>query len=175
MQNPDCSEQRTRVRRLVSATALGLLTLLTTLALGVSQAGAEPAATPTASGQQVVTLTANQAREFAQQVDGMVTSAAPAGLGCLPEFPPPCGIILSRSLTQTLWKNVVNKPISAVAAYCRTLLRNLGAGGLTWICDAAANLLRNLTAPNGRCLFIGAKVGPIGIQWVVKYTTFLCS
>src|SRR5262245_27888221 len=70
----------------------------------VASAEPVPAAPGLATGEQAVTLTADQARLFAQQVDTLAGSAAPDGLGCLPEFPPPGGVILRRSLCQPLWR-----------------------------------------------------------------------
>ncbi|CAM3525595.1 hypothetical protein KIPE111705_12515 [Kibdelosporangium persicum] len=154
--------------------AAGLLALLTTLLAAALTlgGGTASAATPSTSTATDVRLTPAQAGQFTRQVDMLAGEMKINGTACLQldPVPYPCGWVFSKSMSQAIWKAVVNKPITAVANYCRDLL----PGGLDWVCDRVANTLRNLTAPNGRCLFIGAKISSRGLVPVVKYTTQHC-
>lgn len=168
MPDTDQPQRTRRVPRIVSAAAVGLLTLLASLTLVVSTSGAASAAalptTATVSANTV--LSPQQATEFTQAL---------AAAAVTPMIHPSCvdgacGVELSPSETLSVWRAVVNKPITWVRNYCRGLF----GGALSPFCDAAAQFLSNLTAPNGRCLFVGLAASPSGSRIVVKYTTTFC-
>jgi hypothetical protein len=165
MPDTDQPQRARRVPRIVSAAAVGLLALLASMTLVVSTSGAASAAQlPTAATSTV--LSPRQATEFTQAL---------AAAAVTPMIHPSCvdgacGVELSPSETLSVWRAVVNKPITWVRNYCRGLF----GGALSPFCDAAAQFLSNLTAPNGRCLFVGLAASPTGSRIVVKYTTTFC-
>jgi hypothetical protein len=168
MHDTDKAQRTRRLPRLFTAAALGLLTLLAsvTLVAGVSgtASAAEMPASTTVSADTV--LTPAQATSFTDYLAAQVVT---------PQLHPSCidgacGLELSPSETLTVWRNVVNRPITWVRNYCRGLF----GGALRPLCDGAAQFLSNLSAPNGRCLFIGLGTGPNGAQIVVKYTQTFC-
>ncbi len=92
--------------------------------------------------------------------------------------------MLSRALSpRTCTNSPSGQGINAAARYCRTPPSNLGAGGLSWLCDTVANVVRRLVAPNGRCLFVGVHMDLFvgvymdlrGVHPSVFYTTIFCS
>jgi hypothetical protein len=169
MHDTDQPQRTRRLPRLFTAAALGLLTLLASVTLiagtsGTASAAAMPAsATVTANN---TLLSPEQATQFTQYL---------AAQAVTPSLHPSCvdgacGVELSPSETLTVWRNVVNKPITWVRNYCRGLF----GGALRPFCDAAAQFLSNLSAPNGRCLFVGVAATPTGGRIVVKYTQTFC-
>jgi hypothetical protein len=136
-------------------------------AAGTASAVQAPAggAVPAASAE-VVVLTPPQATEFTRLV---AEQAARPMIhpSCIDDA---CGVELSPAETQALWKAVVNQPVQKVRKYCEGLLN----GALKPFCAKAAQFLGNLTAPNGRCLFVGLAPDPKGSKIVVKYTTAFC-
>ena len=160
MPDTDQPQRTRRVPRIVAA-AVGLLTLLASLTLVVTTSGTASAAETTVS-----VLSPQQATEFTQRL---------AATAVTPMIHPSCvdgacGVELSPSETLSVWRAVVNKPITWVRNYCRGLF----GGALSPFCDAAAQFLSNLSAPNGRCLFVGLAASPSGSRIVVKYTTTFC-
>ncbi len=167
---------RKGIRNIAAAIALSLLAMFSALALSGAQANAATlgrgTVTAGSSSQSVVPLEGAQASNF-NQVYGTLTAMAPQrpdGAGCPPDYPYSCGWILSKAQTQALWKLAVNSTINAAAAYCRGLF----GGALTNYCNWAANLLRNLSAPNGRCFYVGVKPSVSGSSVVAGYTTYFC-
>jgi hypothetical protein len=151
-----------RISRVVAGAVVGA-------ALCVGPLAAAPA--------QAATVTLSASDAITQRVVDLRTQAPPAahpdGGACIDLA---CGWVFTRAVTQSLWSSVVGKPADAAAAACRTVLTKVGASQWTWLCDSAAGLLRNLTAPNGRCLFVGALPAPLPPFFtpVVKYTTVSC-
>ena len=168
MHDTDQPQRTRRLPRLFTAAALGLLTLLASVTLIAGTSGTASAAPMPTS----VTVSANtvlspqQATEFTQYLAAQAVTPL-LHPSCVDGA---CGVELSPSETLTVWRNVVNKPITWVRNYCRGLF----GGALRPFCDAAAQFLSNLSAPNGRCLFVGVGVTPTGGRIVVKYTSTFC-
>lgn len=146
-----------RVPRAVTAAALGLLAFLASFSLFVG----------TSSTASAAELTPQQAAAISQQLATQVAVQPMLHPSCVDGA---CGVELSPSETQAVWKAVVNQPITWIRNYCRGLF----GGALTPFCDAAAQFLSNASAPNGRCLFAGIGTSSTGAKVVVKYTTTFC-
>lgn len=145
------------VGRILRLAAVGLLALLASFSLVVGVSGAASAAEADSTVAAGPVLTQQQATEFAPMVHPSCVDGA-------------CGVELSPSETQAVWKAVVNQPITWIRNYCRDLF----GGALKPFCDVAAQFLSNATAPNGRCLFGGVGASSTGARVVVKYTTTFC-
>lgn len=163
MRNTDLPQGVGRILRLA---AVGLLALLASFSLVVGVSGAASAAEAGSTVAVGPVLTPQQATEVtdlitAQAVTPMVHPSCVDGA---------CGVELSPSETQAVWKAVVNQPITWIRNYCRGLF----GGALKPFCDVAAQFLSNATAPNGRCLFGGVGASSTGARVVVKYTTTFC-
>lgn len=143
-----------------------LLALLAGLTLIVGAAGTASAA-ETPARAAVVLLSPQQATEFTRQVEAAVLQPM-VHPSCAVEDA--CGVVLSPKETQDLWKAVVHKPVQTVRKYCEGLLGGL----LKKYCAKAAQFLGNLSAPNGRCLFVGLAPDPNGSRIVVQYTKVDC-
>jgi len=121
--------------------------------------------TASAAETTVSVLSPQQATEFTQRL---------AAAAVTPMIHPSCvdgacGVELSPSETLSVWRAVVNKPITWVRNYCRGLF----GGALSPFCDAAAQFLSNLSAPTVAACSSGWRHHerfPI----VVKYTTTFC-
>jgi hypothetical protein len=153
-----------------------LLALVSAVALSLTQTGAANAAefrANAAVSQAAPDLTPAQTTEFNQTYAALTAAVSvhPDGAGCPPDFPYACGWIFSKAQTQAMWKLVVNNGINAAAKYCRGLF----SGALTSYCNQAADILRNLSAPNGRCFFVGLKPAVDGSSFVAGYTKYFCS
>ncbi|MEU5259667.1 hypothetical protein [Amycolatopsis sp. NPDC021455] len=154
-----------RAGRAVSAALLAVLAGLTLIvgAAGTASAAGAPARPAVAAE---VLLSPQQATEFTRQVEAAAVRPM-VHPSCVDDA---CGVMLSPSETQALWKAVVNKPLQTVRQYCEGLFGGL----LRPFCAKAAQFLSNLSAPNGRCLFIGLAPAPNGSKIAVKYTKVDC-